>query len=109
VAAVRAALGRVAADGVTPDEVTRATRRLTGARAATLRTGAAIADALVSDEALGLPMLAYRRNTAALATVAAPDVVRARRAPSSTRNARSSPWSIRPAPAPALARTSGAR
>jgi zinc protease len=108
VAAVRAALGRVAAEGVTPDEVTRATRRLTGARAATLRTGAAIADALVSDEALGLPMLAYRRDTAALASVAAPDVVRAARAvldPKREVVAVVHP----PSAAPALARTSGAR
>ena len=54
---MRAALGRVAADGVTADEVTRAARRLIGARAAALRTGAAIADALVGDEACGLPIV----------------------------------------------------
>jgi zinc protease len=80
VAAVRTELGRVAAQGPTAEEVTRATRRLTGARAAQLRSGMAIADAMVNDEAQGLPMFAYRQNLAALAGVTVADVSRVARA-----------------------------
>ena len=63
VAAVRAALGAGGRGRAsTPDEVTRATRRLVGARAAALRTRMAVADALVRDEGLGArPCSAYRR------------------------------------------------
>jgi predicted Zn-dependent peptidase len=107
VAAVRAELARVAAQGVTPDEVTRATRRLVGARAGMLRGGMAIAHALVSDEAQGLPMLAYRRGAAALASVTAADVARVARAvldPKREVIAVVHP----PSAAPALARTLGA-
>ena len=77
VTAVRAAIARVASVAITPDEVNRAARRLIGVRAAALRTRMAVADALVRDEAYGLPMLAYRRVPAALARVAAADVARA--------------------------------
>jgi zinc protease len=80
VAAVRAALARTAAAGITPDEVSLASRRLIGVRAAALRTRMAVADALVRDEAAGLPILAYRRATAALARVAPADVARAAQA-----------------------------
>jgi predicted Zn-dependent peptidase len=79
VEAVRAELARVATQGVTPDEVSRATRRLTGARAATLRTGMAVAHALATDEAQGLPMLSYQRGVSALAAVTAADVTRVAR------------------------------
>jgi predicted Zn-dependent peptidase len=77
VAALRGALARVTAAAVTPDEVNRAARRLIGARAATLRTRMAVADALVRDEADGLPLLTYRQAPATLARVAAADVARA--------------------------------
>src|SRR6185369_612598 len=80
VAAARAALARVAAAGVTPEEVARASRRLVGARAAALRTRIAIADALVRDEASGLPVLSYRRSPAALGRVTPADVARAAQA-----------------------------
>jgi zinc protease len=80
VAAVRAALARAATAGFTPDEVARAARSLIGARAAALRTRTAVADALVRDEAAGLPMLAYRQTPAALARVTAADVARAAQA-----------------------------
>ena len=106
VASVRAALARMAAEGATPDEVSRAARRLTGARAAALRTGAAIADALIADEAQGLPLLSYRRNALALAQVAAPEVTRVARAvldPKREVVAVVHP----PSAAPALARTAG--
>jgi zinc protease len=79
VAAVRAALARVAAGGVTAEEVSRAARRLVGARAAGLRSRTAIVDALVADEARGLPPLAYRRDALAIARVGADDVARAAR------------------------------
>jgi len=106
VAAVRAALARVAAGGITPDEVNRATRRAIGARAAALRTRMAVADALVHDEGYGLPMLAYRRAPAAFARVTAADVARAAQAVLDPRReviAVVHP----PSAAPALARTSG--
>ena len=106
VAAVRAALARVAAGGITPDEVSRATRRAIGARAAALRTRMAVADALVHDEGYGLPMLAYRRAPAAFARVTAADVARAAQAVLDPRReviAVVHP----PSAAPALARTSG--
>jgi zinc protease len=80
VAEVRTALARVAASGVTPDEVGRAARRLVGARAASLRTRMAVADALVRDEANGLPILSYRRAAVALARIAPADVARAAQA-----------------------------
>jgi hypothetical protein len=86
--------------------VSRAARRLTGARAAALRTGAAIADALIADEAQGLPLLSYRRNALALAQVAAPEVTRVARAvldPKREVVAVVHP----PSAAPALARTAG--
>jgi predicted Zn-dependent peptidase len=76
---VRAAFARVATGGVTPDEVTRAARRLIGARAAALRSRTAIADALVRDEARGLPMLSFRRYPAVVARIGADDVARAAR------------------------------
>jgi zinc protease len=79
VATVRAAFARVAAAGVTPEEVSRAARRLIGVRAAALRTRTAVADALVRDEGNGLPMLSYRRTPAALARIGADDVARAAR------------------------------
>jgi zinc protease len=106
VAAVRAALARAAASGVTPDEVTRAARRLVGARASSLRTRMAVADALVRDEANGLPMLSYRRAAVALARVAPADVARAAQAVLDPRReliAVAHP----PTGAPALARTAG--
>jgi zinc protease len=107
VAAVRAELARLAAQGLTPDEVTRSTRRLSGARAASLRTGMAIADALVNDEAQGLPMFAYRRDAAALAAVTAADVARVARV---VLDAQREVVAVvhPPAAAPALARTAGA-
>jgi zinc protease len=77
VTAMRAAIARVASMPITPDEVSRAVRRLIGVRAAALRTRMAVADALVRDEAGGLPMLSYRRMPAALARVATADVARA--------------------------------
>jgi predicted Zn-dependent peptidase len=106
VASVRAALARIAAEGVTPDEVSRATRRLTGARAAAVRSGAAITDALISDEAQGLPLLSYRRNAVAAANVFAPEVARVARTvldPKREVIAVVHP----PSAAPALARSSG--
>jgi zinc protease len=103
VAAARAVLARLAADGVTPDEVTRAARRLAGARAAALRTQMSVADALVRDEGDGLAMLSYRRASAALARVAAADVSRAARAALDPR--REVVAVVRPANAPALAKT----
>ena len=66
----------------------------------------AVADALVRDEADGLPMLTYRRVPAALARVAAADVARAAQAVLDPRReiiAVVHP----PSAAPALARTSG--
>jgi zinc protease len=80
VAAARAVLARAASGGFTPDEVGRASRRLSGTRAAALRTRAAVADALVRDEAAGLPLLAYRQAPAALARVSPADVARAAQA-----------------------------
>ena len=80
VTTLRAALARIPTAAVTPDEVNRATRRLIGARAAALRTRMAVADALVRDEADGLPLLSYRRAPAALARVAVADVARAAQA-----------------------------
>jgi zinc protease len=77
VTAVRAAIARVPSAGITPEEVSRAAGRLIGARAGALRTRMAVADALVRDEADGLPILAYRQVPAALAHVAAADVARA--------------------------------
>jgi zinc protease len=79
VAALRAALAEVAAGGVAPAEVERASRRLGGLRALALRGEAAIADALATDEAYGLPLMTYRQLPAALARVTAPDVARAAR------------------------------
>jgi zinc protease len=105
VAAVRAALAQVASAGVTPDEVSRAARRLVGARAAALRTRMAVADALVRDEGWGLPMLTYRRTPAALARVTAADVARAAQAALDPR--RQIIAVVHPTnAAPALARTS---
>ena len=52
---------------------------LGGLRALALRGGAAIADALATDEAYGLPLMTYRQLPAALARVTAPDVARAAR------------------------------
>jgi zinc protease len=108
VTAVRAAIARVASAGVTADEVSRASRRLVGVRAAGLRTRMAVADALVRDEVSGLPMLSYRRAAQAFARVAAADVARAAQAvldPKREVIAVIHP----PSAAPALARTSGAR
>jgi predicted Zn-dependent peptidase len=106
VTAVRAAIARVASAPITPDEVSRAARRLIGARAAGLRTRMAVADALVRDEADGLPMLAYRRVPAALARVSVADVARAAQSvldPKRELIAVVHP----PSAVPALARTSG--
>jgi predicted Zn-dependent peptidase len=106
VTAVRDTLARAAASSFTPDEVTRASRRLVGARAAALRTRMAVADALVRDEANGLPMLSYRRAAVALARVAPADVTRAAQAVLDPRReviAVVHP----PTAAPALARTAG--
>jgi zinc protease len=79
VAAVRAALARVAADGVTADEVARAARRRAGALALGLSGPVAIADALALDEAYGLGLMSYRQVPAALARVTADEVTRAAR------------------------------
>ena len=107
VASVRAALARLAAEGATPEEVSRAARRLTGARAAALRTGAAIADALIADEAQGLPPLSYRRNALALAQVAAPDVTRVGARPCLDPKREIVAVVHPPSATPALARTAG--
>ena len=79
VAALRAALAVVAANGVAAADVERAARRLGGLRALALRGEAAIADALATDEAYGLPLMTYRQLPATLARVTAPDVARAAR------------------------------
>jgi len=79
VAAVRAALAEIAANGVAAAEVEGAARRLGGLRALALRGEVAIADALATDEAYGLPLMTYRQLPAALARVTAPDVARAAR------------------------------
>ncbi|HTB56649.1 MAG TPA: pitrilysin family protein [Polyangia bacterium] len=79
VAAIRVALAEVAAGGVAAAEVERAARRLGGLRALALRGEAAIADALATDEAYGLPLMSYRRLPAALTRVTATDVARAAR------------------------------
>ena len=79
VAAIRVTLAEVAAAGVAAAEVERAARRLGGLRALTLRGEAAIADALATDEAYGLPLMNYRRLPAALTRVTATDVARAAR------------------------------
>jgi zinc protease len=79
VAAVRGAFAAVLAGGVTPDEVNRAARRLVGARSAALRSGGAIAHALVVDEARGLPPLAYRREAGSIGRLGPDDVARAAR------------------------------
>jgi predicted Zn-dependent peptidase len=79
VAAVRAAFARVVAAGVTADEVTRATRRMIGARAAALRTRNAVAAVLARDEAYGLPLLGDRGRQVALSRIGADDVGRAAR------------------------------
>jgi zinc protease len=79
VAAVRAAFAAVVAGGVSADEVNRAARRLVGARAAALRSRAAIAHALVLDEARGLPPLAYRGEGARIVRLGPEDVARAAR------------------------------
>ena len=104
--AVRGALARIPSAAITAEEVSRAAGRLIGARAAALRTRMAVADALVRDEADGLPMLAYRRVPAALAHVAAADVARAAQAVLDPR--REIIAVVHPPTAvPALARTSG--
>jgi zinc protease len=77
VAALRAALAEVAASGVSAAEVERAARRLGGLRALALRGEVAIADALATDEAYGLPLMTYRQVPATLARVTATDVARA--------------------------------
>ncbi|HVV49859.1 MAG TPA: pitrilysin family protein, partial [Polyangia bacterium] len=79
VAALRAILAEVAADGVTVTETERAARRLAGRRALELRGEASIADALALDEAYGLGLMSYRDVPAALARVTAADVLRAAR------------------------------
>jgi predicted Zn-dependent peptidase len=79
IAAIRAALAEIAANGVAAAEVERAARRLAGDRALALRGGAAIADALATDEAYGLPLMSYRQVPATLARVNATDVGRAAR------------------------------
>ena len=79
VAAARDALASVLASGVTADEVSRAARRIVGARAAALRSHTAIAHALVVDEARGLPPLAYRQEAIVLARLRPDDVARAAR------------------------------
>jgi predicted Zn-dependent peptidase len=79
VAALRAALARVAAAGVTAEEVGRAARRRAGAQALGLGGQAAIADALALDEAYGLGLMSYRQVPAALARITADEVTRAAR------------------------------
>ena len=79
VAAIRAALADVAAKGVGAAEVERGARRLGGLRALALRGESAIADALATDEAYGLPLMTYRQLPAVLARVTATDVARAAR------------------------------
>ncbi len=79
VAAIRATLAEVAANGVAAAEVERAARRLAGDRALALRGEAAIADALATDEAYGLPLMSYRQVPPTLARVTANDVNRAAR------------------------------
>ena len=79
VVALRVALAKVAESGVAATDVERAARRLGGLRALALRGEAAIADALATDEAYGLPLMTYRQLPAALARVTAPDVARAAR------------------------------
>jgi predicted Zn-dependent peptidase len=59
--------------------VERAARRLGGLRALALRGEAAIADALATDEAYGLPLMTYRQLPATLARATAADVARAAR------------------------------
>jgi zinc protease len=75
----RGALARVAADGVTADEIARAARHLIGRHAARLRSKSAIADALALDEAFDLDPLAYREYPGAVARVRPADVARAAR------------------------------
>jgi predicted Zn-dependent peptidase len=79
VAALRGALAAVAANGLDPEAVGGAARRLAGARALALRSPSAIADALALDEAYGFPVMSYRRVPAALAAITAGDVNRAAR------------------------------
>jgi len=79
VAAIRVALAEIAVGGLAAGEVERAARRLGGLRALALRGEAAIADALATDEAYGLPLMSYRRLPAALTRVTATDVTRAAR------------------------------
>jgi zinc protease len=79
VAALRSALAEVAASGVAAAEVERSARRLGGLRALALRGETAIADALATDEAYGLPLMTYRQLPAALVRVTAVDVSRAAR------------------------------
>jgi zinc protease len=79
VAALRAVLARVAAAGVTAEEVGRAARRRAGAQALGLGGQAAIADALALDEAYGLGLMSYRQVPAALARITADEVTRAAR------------------------------
>ena len=79
VAALRATLAELAANGAPAAEVERAARRLAGERALALGAEAAIADALATDEAYGLPLMSYRQVPSALARVTATDVSRAAR------------------------------
>jgi zinc protease len=79
VAAIRATLAEIVANGVAVAEVERAARRVAGDRALALRGEVAIADALATDEAYGLPLMSYRQVPAALARVTANDVSRAAR------------------------------
>ena len=88
VAAVRAAFARVVAAGVTPDEVSRAARRLIGARAAALRTRTAVADALVRDEGYGLPHALLPALSGRASRASAPTTSRAPPVAPSTRSAR---------------------
>jgi zinc protease len=63
---LRAALGRVAAAGVTAAELERARRALISAHALALQRRSAVAAALARDEALGLPAGTSRRGAADL-------------------------------------------
>jgi zinc protease len=79
VAHLRSVVAAVVAGGVTDDETSRVARRLAGERALELRSRAAIADALMLDEAFGLPPLTYRAAPDRLSRVTAADVARVAR------------------------------
>jgi zinc protease len=79
VLAVRAELARVAADGVTADEVARARNHLAGAHALALQRRSALAGAIALGEAYGQGASAYRRYGDDIQKVTADDVKRVAR------------------------------